>query len=154
MKMLNSPLNGKGCLEACKPPSVWHAALLPVCYCMCVFFFSSHLWLGVILGVIAGAQKHLIRGKVLWALPRREGLNPPFLYLSWLAIRNPLNGSSSSSVAIFWCPPCRLFSHLCSTSCCRLCRLCTAAADRRLRLLTSDLQDKHEIKVEQHLEHF
>lgn len=26
-------------------------------------------------------------------------------------------------------------------------RLCTAAADRRLRLLTSDLQDKHEVKV-------
>lgn len=34
-----------------------------------------------------------------------------------------------------------------------LCRFCTAAADRKLRLLTSDLQDKHEVKVMQHLEH-
>lgn len=34
-----------------------------------------------------------------------------------------------------------------------LCRFCTAAADRKLRLLTSDLQDKHEVKVAQHLEH-
>lgn len=33
------------------------------------------------------------------------------------------------------------------------CRLCTAAADRKLRLLTSDLQDRHEVKVMQHLEH-
>lgn len=32
-------------------------------------------------------------------------------------------------------------------------RFCTAAADRKLRLLTSDLQDKHEVKVAQHLEH-
>lgn len=30
-----------------------------------------------------------------------------------------------------------------------LCRFCTAAADRKLRLLTSDLQDKHEVKVAQ-----
>lgn len=28
-----------------------------------------------------------------------------------------------------------------------LCRFCTAAADRKLRLLTSDLQDRHEVKV-------
>lgn len=34
-----------------------------------------------------------------------------------------------------------------------LCRFCTAAADRKLRLLTSDLQDKHEVKVAQYLEH-
>lgn len=33
-----------------------------------------------------------------------------------------------------------------------LCRLCTAAADRKLRLLTSDLQEQHEVKVAQHLE--
>lgn len=33
-----------------------------------------------------------------------------------------------------------------------LCRFCTAAADRKLRLLTSDLRDKHEVKVEQYLE--
>lgn len=33
-----------------------------------------------------------------------------------------------------------------------LCRFCTAAADRKLRLLTSDLQDKHEVKVAQQLE--
>lgn len=33
-----------------------------------------------------------------------------------------------------------------------LCRFCTAAADRKLRLLTSDLQDKHEVKVAQYLE--
>lgn len=34
-----------------------------------------------------------------------------------------------------------------------LCRFCTAAADRKLRLLTSDLHEKHEVQVVQHLAH-
>lgn len=33
------------------------------------------------------------------------------------------------------------------------CRLCSAAADRKLRLLTSDLQERHEVKVAPHLQH-
>lgn len=57
------------------------------------------------------------------------------------------------SLTLFWCSLVVYFYILPFFSFSSICRFCTAAADRKLRLLTSDLQDKHEVKVMQHLEH-
>lgn len=66
---------------------------------------------------------------------------PACLHVCIESIRlSPYDSVVMSSLCLFSCLPFLfvLFS---------ICRFCTAAADRKLRLLTSDLQDKHEIKV-------